>query len=104
MKVMDWVNILVGVGAFVFMMKVGYGKPKKKEDKAPKECVSSTLCGKVTNIVKDEETGLSCIYVRNGRGDTLYGFSSVSVDELKHIYKENEYVQIPIVHKANKEK
>lgn len=55
-----------------------------------------TLYGEVIDITRDEETGLSCITVKNNKGQTETGVSKLTVQELEALYSGKGYIQIPV--------
>lgn len=99
-------NIMIGIGATVAVFGAVYGIVKysqKRDAKQPdtKDVeVTDTvenLYGEVIGIAFDKDSGLSKIAVKDSKGKTRYGFSTVSIDQLNTLYAGKGYVQIPVI-------
>lgn len=99
-------NIVIGIGATaaVFGMICGIVKYSKKQDaKLPDikdtEIVNNmeNLYGEVIGIAFDKNVGLSKIAVKDVKGKTCYGFSTVPIEQLNALYAGKGYVQIPVI-------
>lgn len=94
---------LVVVGGLIIGTVIDFVlKNKKKEVSADPELAKGTdlLCGTVTQIVANNDTGRSKIYVRDTKGKVWYGYSSIPSSQLEHLYMGKGYVQVPILMQA----
>lgn len=55
------------------------------------------LYGEVIDVIRDEDTGLSRIIMKNNKGGIIYGLSSCSVEELSTLYIGKGFVQVPLI-------
>lgn len=93
---MDTIYILISIAVLVIICSIIWTIIRRRSCKKV-IYLMTVLSGKVMEITKDNESGLSRITMKNLDGQICYGFSTLSVSELIAIYSDLEYTEIPVI-------
>lgn len=88
---------LIAIAVLTPIIGLAYAAYKAISQKKNKPSTMIVMCGEVIDIVRDEETGLSCIVMDDEKGNTVYGISNIPVQDLEIMYVGKGIVQIPVV-------
>lgn len=91
---MLFVFISIAVMGLILLAAIGMkAKDKQETDPEPILCTDNTMQGKLENLSEDE-SGLTRVTVRDSKGRLIYGFSALSVGQLRYLYSGKDWINV----------
>lgn len=98
MKALDMLNGLVVAATIICgtLAAINAIRRHRKEKDVHREPVVDIIYGEVLEVTADPGSGLSCMAIRDRKGNIVYGFSGRSVKELETLYKGAGMTQVVV--------